>query len=325
MANILPSWEFVHNIIDGSVRRIIVAWNTSFLFCEAIEVMDQHILFEVGILGGGTFLLSAVYGANLYVQRRCLWQSLVLVRTRGIHWLLAGDFNIIKDITLTSENTYPRSIAMEEFNGCLESIDVVELTSHGCLYTWGLSRWLVKGVLESWTIFSVMRIDLKVFSQSCAHFLPPGISDHAQIVIHLKQDIVSGPRPFKYHSFCQAHPSYGASFTQAWGVVDIEGSILDRLMRRIKHVKQALSKLNKVHYSEISARVQECSEQLRVVQTDIFQGRLTQENLILETNLRSDLVTLSRAELEFMKSRATITWLEHREFGTRFFSRFVLA
>ncbi|GAA0184350.1 hypothetical protein LIER_31638 [Lithospermum erythrorhizon] len=276
MANILPCWEFVHNIIDGSVGRIIVSWNTSFCSLKAVEVVDQHILYEVEILGGGTFLLSAVYDANLCVPRRCLWQSLVEVRTRGIPWLLAGDFNIIKDITLTSGNTYPPSIMMEEFNGCLESIDVVELTSHGCLYTWGPKSMAGESSVRKLDYVSCNEDWLKVFTQSYAHFLSLDISDHAQIIIHLKQDI-------------------------AWGVVDMKGSVLYRFMRRLKQVKQAFSKLNKV-YSEISARVQECSDKFRVVQTDIFQ-----------------------AELDFMKNRARITWLEQGDFGRRFFSRSVLA
>ncbi|GAA0165692.1 hypothetical protein LIER_40042 [Lithospermum erythrorhizon] len=152
--------------------------------------------------------------------------------------MVAGrDFNIMKDITLTSGSTYPPSIAMEEFNGCLESIDVVELSSHGCLYTWG-------------------------------------------------------PR-------LMAHPSYEASFSQAWGLVDMEGSVLDRLFRRLKRVKQELGKFN--------------------------QGSLSEENLVLESNQRSDLARLSRAELEFLKSRARITWLEQGDFDTRFLNMSVLA
>ncbi|GAA0166729.1 hypothetical protein LIER_21819 [Lithospermum erythrorhizon] len=97
---------------------------------------------------------------------------------------------------------------MNEFNDCLESIDVTEVVTHGCVLTWSLI-WKSKGL-------NVRKLDyvfvnegwLKEFPQDAVHCLPPGISDHAQMVIHLKKDLIFGPRPFKYHTFWQEHPSY---------------------------------------------------------------------------------------------------------------------
>ncbi|GAA0172177.1 hypothetical protein LIER_26053 [Lithospermum erythrorhizon] len=175
------------------------------------------------VIGGGSFLFSAIYGANVYVKRRTLWQSFVEVKGQGVPWLLVGDFNIIRDITLTSDSSYPPSIAIEEFNSCSDSIDV------------------------------------------------------------------------------------------------------DKLRKRFKQVKQELGRLNKAHYSDISGRVHDCSERFREVQSDVFHGNLSLQNLDLEKNLRSELVNLSRAELEFMNSKERITWLEQGDFGTKFFSSSVLA
>ncbi|GAA0162507.1 hypothetical protein LIER_39423 [Lithospermum erythrorhizon] len=160
---------------------------------------------------------------------------------------------------LTSEGSLPPRIAMEEFNRCLDGIDVVELASHGCLYTWSLNWKASEGSVKKLDYVFCNEEWLKVFVQSSAHFLPHGISDHAQVVVHLARNITSGPRPFKYIA---------------------SGSF-------IKLIRLLL--------------------------------------LVLGRNLRSELVRLSRAELEFMRSKARMTWLEKGDFGTKFFSRSVLA
>ncbi|GAA0159380.1 hypothetical protein LIER_16168 [Lithospermum erythrorhizon] len=75
-----------------------------------------------------------VYRANLYLKRRELWQFLGGIVTMRKPWVVVGDFN--EDKTFTSGDTHPPSIAMLEFNNCLEAMDVTELSSHGSLYTW---------------------------------------------------------------------------------------------------------------------------------------------------------------------------------------------
>ncbi|GAA0161567.1 hypothetical protein LIER_39257 [Lithospermum erythrorhizon] len=63
-------------------------------------VSEQHIFCEVEPLDSkiDKFFLSAIYGANDYVDRRSLWSSLVGVENivRGSPWLIGGDFNVVK-------------------------------------------------------------------------------------------------------------------------------------------------------------------------------------------------------------------------------------
>ncbi|GAA0139320.1 hypothetical protein LIER_35067 [Lithospermum erythrorhizon] len=159
---------------------------------------------------------------------------------------------------------------MKEFNDCLESIDVIEVTSHGCVYTWS-TNWKRRDL-------SVRKLDyvfcnekwLEEFPHGSVHCLPPGISNHARRVIHMNFDLITGLRPFKYHSFQQEHPSYG-------------------------------------------------------MQGRIFNGQWNQEDFILESNLRTELVRVSKAELDLLRSKARLTWLSTRDFITFFFHRSVLA
>ncbi|GAA0162265.1 hypothetical protein LIER_18393 [Lithospermum erythrorhizon] len=102
MRSILPSWGCVHNILGSAVGRIIIAWKPDFCDVEVVTSMDQHVLVEVKVTGGFVILLSIIYGANLYIQRRSLWSYLPVVCTLVKPWLLAGDFSVIRDASLTS-------------------------------------------------------------------------------------------------------------------------------------------------------------------------------------------------------------------------------
>ncbi|GAA0171656.1 hypothetical protein LIER_25638 [Lithospermum erythrorhizon] len=132
----LPGWSYVHNITDDRVGRVIVAWNVGFCSVIAKYIFKQHVLVEMSMLNGSKFLLPVVYGSNNYVERRELWCSLMEFQEQILPWVLAGDFNIIREESHSMGVLLPPAIAMREFNECLEGIGVVELSSHGCLFTW---------------------------------------------------------------------------------------------------------------------------------------------------------------------------------------------
>ncbi|GAA0184585.1 hypothetical protein LIER_31873 [Lithospermum erythrorhizon] len=238
----LQGWGFVHNITNPVVGRIIVAWDMNYCDVQVVNLMDQLMLVEVQLADGTVFLFSAVYGANLYLRRRDLWQSLGSVVLIGKPWIIAGDFNVIKDITLTSGDSHPPNIAMLEFNTCLEVMDVTKLSSHGCLYTRSPNWQSRNSCLRKLDYGFCDEYWLRVFGQSSAHFLQPGV------VIHWKQDIVNGPKLFKYQAFWQEHSSYEMVVQDAWGTEVGSWSALEVVLRRLKLVKQELNKFNKLHF-----------------------------------------------------------------------------
>ncbi|GAA0175606.1 hypothetical protein LIER_28746 [Lithospermum erythrorhizon] len=73
------------------------------------------------------------------------------------------------------------------------------------------------------------------------------------------------------------------------------------LLEKLKSVKVGMSQLNKLAFSNISARVQLCVQKLEGVQDKLFQGSVTQEVLIEEKNLRSELDRLVFAYKNKMK------------------------
>ncbi|GAA0171258.1 hypothetical protein LIER_41116 [Lithospermum erythrorhizon] len=76
MKSCLPNWKYVHNISDNRVGRLIVAWDSACCDVTVVEVMEQHMLCKVEMIGFPMFYLYTIYGASLYVNRRLLWRHL---------------------------------------------------------------------------------------------------------------------------------------------------------------------------------------------------------------------------------------------------------
>ncbi|GAA0185196.1 hypothetical protein LIER_32484 [Lithospermum erythrorhizon] len=139
---------------------------------------------------------------------------------------------------------------------------------------------------------------LRVFDKSAAHLLAPGVSDHSQIVIQLDQEIVSGPKPFKYKVFWQDHPDYLDVFKSAW-VSSHRGQFWISFSLWLV-LKKNLTILNRTDFSNLVARVK-------------------------EKNLRFDLARLSKAEAALMRDKDRVTWIEKGDASISFFYRSVLA
>ncbi|GAA0183767.1 hypothetical protein LIER_31121 [Lithospermum erythrorhizon] len=212
--------------------------------------MEQHVLCKVVVLGLSDFYLTRVYGANVYGDRSALWKSLVDNRVVGAPWVIAGDFNIFKDPNHFKGGKLPENVAMEEFKSCIDELDVTELAGHGYV-----------------------------------HVQPPEVSDHCLLSIHLKNDIVNGPKSFKYHRFWEEHPGYTDLIRCCWEGYDEDGSDLDGLIGRLRKVKEGLNELNRSSFVDISGKVHQCVEELREVQEQIYNGDVNSELMCKERNL----------------------------------------
>ncbi|KAG9157572.1 hypothetical protein Leryth_027708 [Lithospermum erythrorhizon] len=72
-----------------------------------------------------------VYGDNDHVIRRQLWKSLEENKLDVAPWLNAGDMNIIRSELQSLGGGCPPQSAMNDFNQCIEVLDVIELASQG--------------------------------------------------------------------------------------------------------------------------------------------------------------------------------------------------
>lgn len=95
--------------------------------------------------GQESLVITFVYAKCNQIECRELWLSLEVFKSLVSPWLLAGDFNVIcNDGESIGGNPRPL-VAMEEFNGCIDSCGLMDLHAVGNYLSWcnghtGVSR-----------------------------------------------------------------------------------------------------------------------------------------------------------------------------------------
>ncbi|GJV50024.1 RNA-directed DNA polymerase, eukaryota, reverse transcriptase zinc-binding domain protein [Tanacetum coccineum] len=117
----------------------MIGWNSGNVGLNVVHSSKQSVLCELAtVLGNTRMFCSFVYAANGEKERRLLWEDLQIYKriVGNIPWIMMGDMNVTLkpnehscgDSSLTSD--------MSEFNDCINSIEMEDITSSGLFYTW---------------------------------------------------------------------------------------------------------------------------------------------------------------------------------------------
>ena len=315
---ISPNFTWMFNYSHHRNGRIWVGfnaniWNVLFVSCSA-----QHINCSVRHLNSGmSFLMSFVYAFNGGIERRPLWQDLVLTSTQlpdGTPWCVCGDFNICLG---PSEASYlvRWNNHMEDFRSCLSRVGLSDLRNTGPIFTWWdccisspkfkkLDRCLVNG---DW---------LATFGGALAKTLPRGISDHSPIGILLGLHVEKVHKPFQFFNHLIYHRDFLEVVRSAWNI-EVAGNPWFILTSKLKSVKVALRRLN-----SLNGNLQE------IVLTARNNLLSFQENLPLipSSSQLQDEKTLidafNKALLDeelFLKQKSRVKWLKCGDANNGFF------
>jgi len=199
---LLRGWKWVANYDCALRGRTWLGWNPDFANFDLISTSAQaiHGRFKLNAVNTSC-CISAVYGEHTFVKRRSLWEDLVYYNDlfQDSAWLVAGDFNAIKDPSdrLGGSNTWLP--CFDDFRLCLNQTKLVDLRYVGLRYTWstsaGSSRKQRK--IDRVLVNTKWNID---FSFSEATFLNPGISDHSPMFVRVINP-PSKKKPFKFFDF----------------------------------------------------------------------------------------------------------------------------
>jgi hypothetical protein len=100
-----------------------------------------------------------------------------------------------------------------------------------------------------------------------------------------------------------AHPQFLETISQHWSL-DIYGSHMYILCKKLKHLKGGLKTLNNLHFSHISERVARAVTELDDTQLHLQNDRDNVHLLALEKQQRLNLVNLKSAEKMFFFARS---------------------
>ncbi|XP_074267094.1 uncharacterized protein LOC141590397 [Silene latifolia] len=104
------------------VTVTILKIHSQFIHCEATHHATRHV-----------FHLTMVYASNKARTRDDLWVNLQQISTQVQHWLILGDFNVVKDVSERVSSTPPNLGDILDFNSCILRCGVDDIYSTGCI------------------------------------------------------------------------------------------------------------------------------------------------------------------------------------------------
>ncbi|XP_074299592.1 uncharacterized protein LOC141630726 [Silene latifolia] len=216
------NWNVVCNYSHHYNGWIWVLFNPRTVTVIDKTIEDQVIHFKVHHHETClTLYLSMVYGCNDAMDRHRLWNSLAAASTSD-PWFVLGDFNVVMEPSEKLSNTSPVLQDMLDFNDCLATCHLDDLTCTGCDMTWTNKK---EPLSRVWS-----KLD-RVLANPCW--------------------IISFPYSF-------AHFQESAN---AWTSTK-KGSLMYCLFEKLKNVKHALTQFHKQHFSSISLKIQSAKNAL---------------------------------------------------------------
>ena len=201
----MPNWSFITNCQADSIGRIWVGWNPVKIKLTVLLNNTQmiHTRIEHADLTT-TFEISFIYGLHTTLDRRPLWRDIknCADSVGSLPWIALGDFNAVLHPNEIFGNNPGRDQGTIEFNDCVNASCLVDLRYTGCYYSWNNRRsdsdFFLKKKLDRALVNQGW---LGTFSSSFAEFLPPGISDHSPIIIHVTNPVRKKGMPFKFYNY----------------------------------------------------------------------------------------------------------------------------
>ncbi|XP_039046690.1 uncharacterized protein LOC120186944 [Hibiscus syriacus] len=197
-------WNMVENYesIDGG--RIWVLWKKQWSF-TVFRVSDQSLTIG-GSVNSHRTLITAVYGSNSRTSRRGLWDQLKYMESEvgSSLWVVGGDFNVILRAEESSDfetlGVY-NSPDIEDFQGCLEDLDLLDYPFLGLSFTW-TNKKDVGFLARKLDRILVNPVWFSVFPYSFAEFKAQGVFDHCLGVIWTQRGALARrPKPFKIFKY----------------------------------------------------------------------------------------------------------------------------
>ncbi|XP_022854164.1 uncharacterized protein LOC111375558 [Olea europaea var. sylvestris] len=174
--------------------------------------MDESQLQRVAYsLGFDNFCSNEAMGGKIWViwNHQYEFDMVDMSDQMVIGWLLAGDFNIIReDGERIGGQPRPLS-AMGEFNDCLDNCGLVEMRAHGRRMSWCNGR---SGQAMMWAKLDRVMVNSVLLNEHnfCEmEFLSRKSSDHCPMLIHFSKAFLRyGPSPFRFQNMWSMHDTF---------------------------------------------------------------------------------------------------------------------
>ncbi|KAK9756406.1 hypothetical protein RND81_01G095100 [Saponaria officinalis] len=264
------NWSFCTNHSCHEYGRVWILWNPRVFRVLDIECDAQGIHVNVALVNGlKSFGVTMVYGFNSAAERVGLWDWLDRIgsKVQG-PWMWCGDFNGV----LAPDERIGQPVTLAEIRAFAEC-------ATGSFFTWNNKQVLRIGCFAGLMHNGDWGME---FSEAYAHFLPEGLFDHCSCLISLLGQ--EGRR--------------NSMFKSSWNV-QVLGTPMYRVVKRLKGLKDCFRWLNKVVFSNVEQNAQKrIQDELEAAQAYRF---------------------LQKASMEFLAQKAKVQWCEEGDANTAYF------
>lgn len=213
---------------------------------------------------GNYFYVTVVYAYNSSAGREALWTNLQNIGASITDpWIIMGDLNttLFCDERVRSGVVVNQSTA--ELRGVVDALNVKDLKYNGMKLTWCNNHTVDR--LYCKLDRALINLEwVQSFPFSEAQFLPPLSSDHSPCIIRMHTVKRRENYMFKYCKMWSLDPEFKNAVSRACSV-QVEGTPMYCLVKKLQAVKCELKKLHKNDYAKLSSRVSTLKKQLEDV------------------------------------------------------------
>ncbi|XP_021992889.1 uncharacterized protein LOC110889633 [Helianthus annuus] len=155
-------------------------WDPTVFECNDIIKNQRFILVQGSVKHSGEILnIVNIYAYNDPIERRALWEELVILR-RSLEgmWIFGGDFNDVREPSVRFNSEYVAANA-DRFNRFIVSIDLVEYQKSGRKFTYHSDNGIHKSKLDRLLVCREFR---DKWATASVVALSDVVSDHCPIL-----------------------------------------------------------------------------------------------------------------------------------------------
>lgn len=306
------------NSLVSSTNKIWLLYSNH---CSIIDfvVSEQYLHVHIRLSWDQSSVFATfVYGKCTRSERHLLWSDLRQFHTLASSspWLIAGDFNVIADLSEYSGRSSPDSASITDFQACIQDCGLLDLPYTGTTFTW-------TGVRSSGRVWK--RLDralvnpawLSSYGTSNVDVLARTGSDHCPLLLRVGVQTRATVRPFKFQAFWTARPDFLEVVHQSWSQPSGLHGMLGFAVK-LKRLRFSLKAWNFSKVGNIFDNLHRAEEDLK--SKELAYQLSGQDADLLALNRCQALYFRALADEEmFWKQKSKLKWLSEGDHNSKFF------
>jgi exonuclease III len=260
---------------------ILTLWNPQILNLIAAEATRYTLTVRMQIIGNTEEILCTnVYGPHGPEEKKGMIRDLEDIKGRAtnLHWILAGDFNIITSLAEKKGGTRRLDRDAEEFSNFIDRAEMVDLQTKNGQFTWTNKRMNQFQVATRLDRFLISEsIIMQGLTLDC-NILPWGGSDHWPVQLEAGFQTTPKNRPFRFEKFWIDHPTFKEKIKQWWREEQPEqGTRMFKLHKKLKYIRKKLKEWNRDIFGNINTEKNDIEEKMKKLQETCLREGYTED------------------------------------------------